>query len=133
MTIDPRQVAEQGLLAAYAQRQSFPDIVRDLMRAGFESYLVEFRLGTATYFTPEGAAHVVPLPAQHGPVAPGFAPDLVARAVRDAQIGADGYTFAGFCDRLCAAGGAGYLVSFSGRRDLYFGRTGETHVEHFPS
>jgi hypothetical protein len=24
------------------------------------------------------------------------------------------------------------MVSFSGRRALYFGRTAETHVEHFP-
>jgi hypothetical protein len=26
----------------------------------------------------------------------------------------------------------GYLVSFPGRRVLYFGRTGETHAEHLP-
>ena len=26
---------------------------------------------------------------------------------------------------------AGYIVSFLGRRALYFGRTAETHVEHF--
>jgi hypothetical protein len=27
----------------------------------------------------------------------------------------------------------GYLVFFSGRRVLYFDRTAETHVEHFPN
>jgi hypothetical protein len=31
-----------------------------------------------------------------------------------------------------AAGCAGYIVSFLGRRVVYFGRTAETHVEHFP-
>jgi len=31
-----------------------------------------------------------------------------------------------------AAGCAGYLVSFLGRRVLYFGRSAGTHVEHFP-
>jgi len=32
-----------------------------------------------------------------------------------------------------AAGCAGYLVSFLGRRVVYYGRSAETHVEHFPS
>ncbi|WP_293780352.1 hypothetical protein [Sphingosinicella sp.] len=35
--------------------------------------------------------------------------------------------------RTClAAGCAGYIVSFSGRRALYIGRTAEIHVEPFP-
>lgn len=33
---------------------------------------------------------------------------------------------------LKALGCAGYIVSFIGRRVLHFGRTAETHVEHFP-
>lgn len=32
-----------------------------------------------------------------------------------------------------AAGFEGYLVSLPGRRAVYFGRTAETHVEHFPA
>ena len=43
-----------------------------------------------------------------------------------------GYTDAGFCAKVMAAGCAGYIVSFSGRRAVYFGRTAETHVEYFP-
>ena len=35
-------------------------------------------------------------------------------------------------ERAKRAGCAGYLVSFPGRRAVYFGRTGETHVELFP-
>mgnify|MGYP000402610447 CR=1 FL=1 len=31
-----------------------------------------------------------------------------------------------------AAGCAGYMVSFLGKRVVYFGRTAEVHVEHFP-
>jgi uncharacterized protein YbcV (DUF1398 family) len=58
--------------------------------------------------------------------------DLVEQAVRQAQAGAPGYTYAGFCAKVKAAGCAGYMVSFLGRRIVYFGRTGETHVEHFP-
>lgn len=32
-----------------------------------------------------------------------------------------------------AAGCAGYLVSLPGRRVVYYGRTGETHVELIPA
>ncbi len=50
----------------------------------------------------------------------------------EAQAKAAGYSYAGFCATVAAAGCAGYLVSFPGRRVVYFGRTAETHVEHFP-
>ena len=52
--------------------------------------------------------------------------------VRWAQSGDAAYSYAAFCARVKAAGCAGYIVSFPGRRVLYFGRTAETHVEHFP-
>ena len=37
-----------------------------------------------------------------------------------------------FCARIAASGCVGYLVSLAGRRAVYYGRTGETHVEYFP-
>ena len=49
-----------------------------------------------------------------------------------AQSQAPGYSHRGFCEKAAAAGCAGYLVSFSGRRALYMGRTAETRVEKFP-
>jgi hypothetical protein len=33
---------------------------------------------------------------------------------------------------VMAAGCAGYQVSFTGRRAVYYGTTAEVHVEHFP-
>jgi uncharacterized protein YbcV (DUF1398 family) len=51
--------------------------------------------------------------------------------MREAQALADGYTYPGFCKKVAGAGCAGYMVSFPGRRVLDFGRTGETHTEHF--
>jgi uncharacterized protein YbcV (DUF1398 family) len=56
----------------------------------------------------------------------------VREAIREAQQAAESYTYKGFCDKVAGAGCAGYLVSFPGRRVLYFGRTGETHTEYFP-
>jgi uncharacterized protein YbcV (DUF1398 family) len=43
-----------------------------------------------------------------------------------------GYTYKGFCAKVTGAGCAGYLVSFPGKRVLYYGRSGETHTEYFP-
>jgi uncharacterized protein YbcV (DUF1398 family) len=66
------------------------------------------------------------------PVAATFDSRTLQAAIREAQTGAPGYTYAGFCMKAIAAGCAGYLVSFLGKRVTYFGRTGETHVELFP-
>lgn len=66
------------------------------------------------------------------PIAAVFDADAVRAAIRQAQQLVPGYTYAGFCDKVTTAGCAGYIVSMLGRRVLYFGRTAETHVEHFP-
>ncbi|MFT0861507.1 DUF1398 domain-containing protein [Ancylobacter sp. G4_0304] len=109
----------------------FPQIVAVLAAAGVEGYMVDFRRATQTYYLPDGGS--VELPAR--PVAPpaaAFDEAAIAAAVREAQEKVAGYSYAGFCAKVSAAGCAGYMVSFSGRRAVYFGRTAQTHVEHFP-
>jgi uncharacterized protein YbcV (DUF1398 family) len=73
------------------------------------------------------------MPETEGRVAAAFRANVVEQAVREAQANTPGYTYVGFCAKVKAAGCAGYMVSFLGRRVVYFGRTAETHVEHFPS
>jgi uncharacterized protein YbcV (DUF1398 family) len=107
--------------------------VRTLLEAGFEGYDVDFRRGTATYFLPDSDSVQLQCPKTEGTVAAEFRANLVEQAVREAQAQAPGYTYAGFCAQVKAAGCAGYMVSFLGRRVLYFGRTAEIHVEHFPN
>jgi uncharacterized protein YbcV (DUF1398 family) len=65
-------------------------------------------------------------------IAEAFDAGAIKAAVKEAQQLAPGYTYDGFCKKVMSAGCAGYIVSFSGRRALYFGRTAEIHVEHFP-
>lgn len=125
-------LAHQCLEGAYAGTMDFPSIVRALSEAGFEGYEVDYRRGTSTYFLPTGESVQLPLPKTKAPVAAAFRADEMERAVRDAQQQAPGYTYASFCARVNAAGCAGYMVSFLGERVVYFGRTAETHVEHFP-
>lgn len=126
------EVARRCLDGAYANTMSFPAIVKALIDAGFEGYDVDYRRGTATYLRPDGQSVALALPGTHGAVEPTFRPERVEAAVRTAQRGEPDYTYAGFCVAVMAAGCAGYMVSFLGRRVLYFGRTAETHVEHFP-
>lgn len=132
MHASPSATAQRCLDAAYAGAMDFPAIIRSLMDAGFEGYDVDYRRGFATYFLADGGHVQVALPASHERVAAEFQADAVQRAVRAAQSKAPGYTYAGFCQQVTAAGCAGYMVSFLGRRVVYFGRTAETHVEHFP-
>jgi uncharacterized protein YbcV (DUF1398 family) len=124
--------AQACLTAAYEGSQDFPSIVRTLMQAGFEGYTADYRRGTITYYLPDGESVELPTPKSQARVAAEFRADMVKAAIREAQSNAPGYSYRGFCDKVKAAGCAGYLVSFSGKRVLYFGRTAETHVEHFP-
>jgi uncharacterized protein YbcV (DUF1398 family) len=124
--------AQKCLDAAYTGTMDFPSIVRALIDAGFEGYDVDYRRGTATYYLPTGESVQVSLPTSDTKVASEFRADDVERAVREAQNKAPGYTYAGFCAKVKAAGCAAYMVSFPGKRVVYFGRTAETHVEHFP-
>jgi len=67
-----------------------------------------------------------------GSVAAAFDATKVESLVRWAQANPADYSYLAFCEKAKAAGCAGYLVSFPGRRVVYFGRTAETHVEYFP-
>ncbi len=127
-----RSVAERCLRGAETGTLTFPQIVGALMEAGFESYAVDFRRGTATYYLPDGDSVELKTHEIAGAVAAAFDAASIRAAIKEAQQLVPGYTYAGFCRKVIAAGCAGYIVSFSGRRALYVGRTAETHVEHFP-
>jgi uncharacterized protein YbcV (DUF1398 family) len=132
MDRDMTEIAQACLAAAETSEMTFPQIVGALMQAGFESYTIDFRRATATYYTPDGDSVLLPTRRAEAPVAEAFDTDAIRSAIRDAQILSVGYTYAGFCARVIVAGCAGYIVSFLGRRVVYFGRTAELHVEHFP-
>jgi uncharacterized protein YbcV (DUF1398 family) len=130
---DAATIAHACLEAADADTMAFPAIVGALIDAGFDSYGIDFRRGDASYYRPDGAVIILPLP--HGVEMKRVAPFDVAAlraAIHDAQTSAPGYSYRGFCQRAAAAGVASYLVSFTGRRALYIATTGETHEERFP-
>ncbi|EWY39732.1 hypothetical protein N825_04220 [Skermanella stibiiresistens SB22] len=125
-------IAEECQKAAHDGTMAFPDIVGSLIQAGFEGYAVDYRRDTTTYFLPDGEGVVLGNQPSEGAVAATFDEAGIAAQVRWAQANPPEYAYAAFCRNVKAFGCAGYMVSFPGRRVLYFGRTAETHVEHFP-
>ncbi len=132
MNDQQRTIAQFCSDGAEGDTMAFPEIVGRLMEAGFESYAIDFRRASATYYLPDGDSVVLSTRKVMVPVAAAFDKAGIQAAIREAQQQVPGYTYQGFCEKAATAGCAGYVVSFSGRRALYFGRTAETHIEQFP-
>jgi uncharacterized protein YbcV (DUF1398 family) len=128
-----KAIARSCLEGAEGDTMTFPEIVKTLMEAGFESYRIDFRRATATYYLADSESIELPTHRVDAAVAATFDVAHMQAAIREAQQLVPGYTYKGFCEKAVSAGAAGYIVSFSGRRALYIGRTAETHVEHFPN
>jgi uncharacterized protein YbcV (DUF1398 family) len=125
-------IAETCLNAAHSGSLSFPDIVGKLIGAGFEGYTVDYRRNSQTYYLPDGDSVTMDMQPSASGVAAAFDATEIERLVRWAQANPADYSYIVFGEKAKDAGCAGYLVSFLGRRVVYFGRTAETHVEHFP-
>jgi uncharacterized protein YbcV (DUF1398 family) len=126
-------IAKSCLNAAHDGSLSFPEIVGKLIAAGFEGYAVDYRRNSQAFYLPDGDSVMVDMQPSARSVASAFDAVEIERLVRWAQANPSDYSYVAFSEKVKAAGCAGYLVSFLGRRVVYFGRTAETHVEHFPS
>lgn len=125
--------AKACLAASYDGTMDFPAIIGTLVAAGFEGYTVDFRRNVAVYYIADGSSLELAMPAGDDRVAVGFDGETIQKAIRSAQGGDAHYSYTGFCRQVKAAGCAGYIVSFIGRRVVYFGRTADLHVEQFPN
>ena len=109
---------------------TFPQQLKMLAEVGVEGYYTDLRRNRKIYYLPDGdslKSNAQPI----GVVIPErFDPAGVVAAVKQSQAG--GLTYKDFCKKVMAAGCSCYVVSLLGRRVVYLGRTGETHVEHFP-
>jgi uncharacterized protein YbcV (DUF1398 family) len=128
-----KQIALQCRDASHDGSMTFPQIVALLGQHGFEGYLIDFRRKLVTYYTAQGESIELPTQNLRTTISAAFDAVTVQRAIKEAQSNAPGSSYLGFCEKVTAAGCAGYLVSFSGRRVVYFGRTAETHVELMPN
>jgi uncharacterized protein YbcV (DUF1398 family) len=132
MTTNWKDLARATLEGSESGTMTFPQSLQLLKEAGFDGYAVDFRRSTRTYYMPNGKAVELKTAPTPTPVAETFDAPVLREAIREAQALVPGYTYNGFCAKVAGAGCAGYVVSLLGRRVLYYGRTCETHTEHFP-
>jgi uncharacterized protein YbcV (DUF1398 family) len=109
---------------------TFPAVIGRLLELGVERYHADYSRSETTYYLVDGDSLVVALPHEPHATADDFDATAVAAAVRQSQR--NEHTYLDFVRKTMAAGCVGYFVQITGRRVLYFGRRGETHVEHFP-
>jgi uncharacterized protein YbcV (DUF1398 family) len=125
-----KALVETCTLYSYEGRHTFPQQIGRLMAAGIERYHADLCRLEKIYYLPNGESH--PVACKFGKVQPAtvFSHEGIVAALRAIQ--AQQITYLEFCDRIMAAGCISYVVSIAGRRALYFGRSGDVYVEHFP-
>jgi uncharacterized protein YbcV (DUF1398 family) len=130
MNAETAQVIQGCAKAALNGEMTFPEIVARLGEIGVERYHADYSRQETTYYLADGDSLVVPsLHSSHATAAE-FSASAVESAVRQSQR--NEHTYPDFIRKTMAAGCVGYFVQITGRRVLYFGRNGESHVEHFP-
>lgn len=131
MEMDASLIAELEACArlSYTVTGAFPQVVARLGVAGVERYHTDLVRAEKTSYLPDGQSHVCAIEPV-GVIADRFDAGAVAAAVAESQTGTLPYR--DFMARIAAAGCIGYIVSIVGRRALYLGRCGDTHVELFP-
>ncbi len=127
-----KAVAERCFEAAETNALKFPAIVAELINAGFERYTVDYARAEQTYYLPDGESIRFHTRLGGRPIGKDFDVAAIKAAILEAQQDAPGYSYEAFCEKVMHAGCVGYVVSFLGKRAVYSGRTGETHVELFP-
>jgi len=109
---------------------TFPQIVSRLTEIGVERYHADYSRHEKTFYLPDGDSLVVGAPRESHATAEVFSAAAIEAAVRQSQGGE--HSYADFVRKTMSAGCVGYFVQITGRRAIYFGRQGETHVEMFP-
>jgi uncharacterized protein YbcV (DUF1398 family) len=124
-----KKVVREMSEASDEERITFPEVVKALMAAGIERYHADLVAGRKTYYLPSGDFEETPAHKAAG-AAMTFSGEGVEKEVRAIQRQEIAYRE--FCRRIADAGCVGYFVSLAGRRAVYYGRTGDEHVEWFP-
>lgn len=131
MNAEQATTVKQCVQGALSGELTFPEIVGRLIEAGVERYHADYSRQEITYYFPCGESLVVTAPHSAHDTAVEFSPAAIEAAVRQSQR--NEHTYPEFIRKTMNAGCVGYFVQITGRRAIYFGRNGDSHVEHFPS
>lgn len=130
MNAEQTQVIQGCARGALTGELAFPEIVSRLVGIGVERYHVDYSRQETTYYLPDGESLVAATPYITHATAAEFSASGVKAAVRQSQR--NEHSYLDFVRKTMAAGCVGYFVQCTGRRVIYLGRNGESHVEHFP-
>ena len=130
MKAEIRELVKACTRASDEGKENFGAIVTRLMQAGVERYHADLLRSEKVYYLPDGESELVGNDPVGDVPAETFSAAGVQAAVKAAQAGE--FAYKTFCERVMAAGCAGYIVSLAGKRVIYYGRTGDMHVEWFP-
>ena len=130
MNAEQTQVIQGCAQGALTGEIAFPEIVGRLIQADVERYHADYSRQEITYYLADGDSLVIPTPHPSQATGTEFSASAVAAAVQQSQQ--NEHTYLDFIRKTMTAGCVGYFVQISGRRVIYFGRNGESHVEHFP-
>ena len=130
MNDEIKAILEDCTYGSDDERLTFPQVVSNLMAAGIERYHADLQRSEKTYFLPAGESLLLEthrIDTKPGKVFDAAAVEAAIRAIQQGTI-----KYREFCERIMQAGCVSYIVSLAGRRAVYYGRTGEIHVELFP-
>lgn len=130
MNDNTRAIIHEAARGSSEGRVHFGQVIGLLVRAGVESYGVDYRARRSTYVLPNGDTLDMPTPMPDVAIAQDFDAAALRAAIRGAQQGEVMYPE--FKKLSRQAGCVGYTLWVAGRHVSYFGRKGETHVERFP-
>lgn len=130
MNAEQTAIIEACVRGSLTGELTFPEIVGRLQGAGVERYHADYCRQEITYYLPDGDSLVAPAPHAAGETGSVFSAAAVESAVRQSQR--NEHSYIDFIRKTMAAGCVGYFVQITGRRAIYFGRNGESHVELFP-
>lgn len=124
------QLINEAFQKSNAGQIHFGQVIGMLMAAEVESYRVDFRSGTSTYYSTADQCYALSFNPSNTAVAQQFSKDAIKQAIVSAQQGK--VLYPEFKELALAAGCIGYVVWIAGRHVVYFGRCGEQHIEFFP-
>jgi uncharacterized protein YbcV (DUF1398 family) len=131
MNDEQTQIVQACSRGALTGEFTFPEIVAQLATIGVERYHADYSRQEITYYLASGDSCAVATPHPEHPTGDEFSAAAVEAAVRKSQRGEHSYL--DFIRQTMAAGCVGYFVQITGRQAIYFGRSGESHIERFPA
>lgn len=127
-----KNILHDCLHLALAGKMRFPETIGKMIETGVERYRADLVLLEKIHYAAAGETHSEAIPLSETPaIGSEFSAERVQSAIMDIQHSRIDY--AEFLRRIMSAGVADYTVYVTGRKTIYNGRKGESHIEQFPA